>query len=144
LTAAFVQEFKGAGYNTVQERSMPKDVAKGLALKSAVIKIEEVKSPFIAETKCKVQISFEPWRYGKAMTMLEYEADYTGSGVTDRDELLSKTTWSFASYLLARETPHCIASRQYGVIRLMTRMRLMFSISYLLINDAAAISTTDS
>lgn len=108
LMAAFVQEFKGAGYNIVQASSMPKDTAEGLALKSAVIRMDEVKSPLSDEAKCKVKITVEPWRDGKAVTRLEYEADYTESAVTGRDELPSKTMLGTIQTIMRRSVPEIV------------------------------------
>ena len=108
LMAALVQEFKVAGYSTIQENSMPKDVAKGLVLKSATIRIDEVKSPLSDEAKCKVKIAIEPWLDGKAINKLEYESDYTDSAVTGRDVLLSNTMLRTIQLIMKRSVPEIV------------------------------------
>lgn len=107
LMSALVQEFKGV-YNAVQVRSMPKDAAKGLVLKSATIKMDEVKSPASMEAKCKVTVTVEPWSNGEAMTKLEYEADYTDTAVTGRDELASKTMLHALGIIMTRLVPEIV------------------------------------
>ena len=108
LMGAFVQEFKAAGYNTIQEGSIPKDAAKGMVLKSATIRVDEVKSPLSDEAKCKVKIAVEPWRDGKAITKLEYEADYTDSAVTGRDVLMSNTLLRTIQIIMKRSVPEIV------------------------------------
>ena len=88
LVAALVQEFDGAGYNTIRVNAMPKG-AKGLVLKKAYFRLDEVKTPFIVVAESKVKIEVVPWRNGKAMKKMEYEAEYSDTAVTDRDELVS-------------------------------------------------------
>ena len=105
LMAAFVQEFKVAGYHTIQEGSMPKDAAKGVVLKRATIRLDEVKSPLSDEAKCKVKIAVEPWRDGKAISRLEYEAEYSDTAVTGRDVLLSNTMLRTVQTIMKRSVP---------------------------------------
>ena len=108
LMAAFVREFKVAGYNTTQEGSMPKDATKGLVLKSATIRMNEVKNPLSDEAKCKVKIAVVPWRDGKAITNLEYEAEYIDTAVTGRDVLLSNTMVRTIQTIMKRSVPEIV------------------------------------
>lgn len=108
IADAFSQEFKAAGYNIVQENSMPEVVNKGLKLKSATIKLDEVKGGFSVDAKCSVKISVEPWRNGKAMNNLEYEAVYTDSDVRNRDELPSNVMVKALQAIMTRSIPELI------------------------------------
>ena len=108
LTAALVQEFKGAGYNTIQEKSMPQGVAKGVLLKSATIKLDEVKSAASLETKCKVTVTLEPWRDGKAIDKVDYESEYTDTAVTGRDTLAAKTLQQAMKVIMKRSVPDIV------------------------------------
>ena len=108
LTDAFVQELKGAGYNIIQNKTLPRETAKGLKIESVTIKLDEVKSPFKDDAKCKVKISVEPWRKGQAMNKLEYEAEYSDSAITDREELLSKTMLQAIQTIMIRAVPEIV------------------------------------
>jgi len=108
LLAAFTQEFKSAGYNTVQLNSMPPGAAKGMVLKSATVKLDEVKSPSNLEVKSKVTVSVEPWRDGRALTKTEYEADYSESAVTGRDALASKALLQTIQTIMKRSVPDIV------------------------------------
>ena len=108
LMEAFIQEFKGSGYNVFRESPIPQGATKGLKLKSVTIKLEEVKSVPKATAKCKVKISIEPWLNGKAVNKLEYEAEYEDTAITDRDELLSKAMLQAIQTLMARSVPEII------------------------------------
>jgi hypothetical protein len=108
LTEAFIQEFKGSGYNVFRESPIPQGATKGLKLKSVTMKLEEVKSVPKATAKCKVKISIEPWLNGKATSKLEYEAEYEDTAITDRDELLSKAMLQAIQTLMARSVPEII------------------------------------
>jgi hypothetical protein len=105
LTDAFIQELKGAGYNIVQEGSMPSEAAKGLKLRSVTITLDEVKGSLQDDAKCIVKISVEPWRNGKATGQLEYAAEYADSAVTDRKELLSKTMLKAIQSIMDKAAP---------------------------------------
>lgn len=108
LTAALIQEFKGAGYNTIQDKSMPQGVAKGVLLKSATIKLDEVKSAASLEVKCKVTVTLEPWRDGKAINKVDYESEYTDTVVTGRDTLPSKTLQQAMRVIMKRSVPDIV------------------------------------
>ena len=108
LASAFDQELKTAGYNVLHVDSMPGDAVKGLDLKSVSIKMEEKKSLIEVNATCRVKISVEPWRNGKAVNKLDYEAEYTDSSVTDRDEIVSKTMAKALQTIMARSVPDII------------------------------------
>ena len=108
LTAAYIQEFKGAGYNTVQRNAMPADAPKGMLLKRANIKLDEVKRASSFQVKCKVTVTVEPWSAGKALNRVEYEADYTDTAVTDRDLLASKTLHEALHVIMRRSVPDLV------------------------------------
>lgn len=108
LAAALVQEFKSAGYNTVQVKAIPNGVPKGVVLKGATIRVDEVKSASSFEAKCKVTASVQPWSNGTPMNKVEYEADYTESAVTGRDELPSKTLLHAIQTVMKRAVPDLV------------------------------------
>lgn len=87
---------------------MPRDVAKGLMLRSATIRMDEVKNPFSDDAKCKIKIAVEPWRNGKAITKLEYEAEYIDTAVTGRDVLLSNTMLRTVQAIMKRSVPEIV------------------------------------
>jgi len=105
---AYIQEFKAAGYTTVQLNSMPSGAPKGVLIKSATVKVDEVKSPASLEVKSKVTVSVEPWRDGRALATTEYEADYTDSAVTGRDTLASQTLLQNVRTVMKRSVPDII------------------------------------
>ena len=108
LASAFTQELKRAGYNTIRLTSMPKDAAKGLVLKSAVIKIDELKTTSSLEAKSKVTVSIEPWRDGGPLSRLRYEADYSETAVTGRDRLAAKTLLQAIRTVMTRSVPEIV------------------------------------
>jgi len=108
LMAAYIQELKGAGYNTVQQSAMPKNAVKGVVLKSASITLDEVKSPASLEAKCKITVRVEPWRNGAPLNKVEYQAEYTESAVTERDQQASKTLDHALRTVMVRSVPDII------------------------------------
>ena len=108
LTDAFTQEFRAAGYNVIQERPMPQDAAKGVKLKSVTIELKEKKSLVKVDAKCRVKISVEPWRNGKAMKLLEYEAEYSATDIVGREDPLPKTMQQALQTLMTRSVPEIV------------------------------------
>jgi hypothetical protein len=108
LANALVQEFKSVGFNVIQERTMPNDVTNGLKLKSATMKLEEVKRVTRNDATCSMKFVVELWRNGKATNKLQYESVYTDSAVTDRDELLSKAMLQTIQTLMKRAVPEIV------------------------------------
>lgn len=108
VASAYAQELRGAGYNTIQRGGMPPDAAKGLVLKSVTVKLDEVKSAASLEVKSKVMVTAQPWRNGQALGTLSYEADYTETAVTGRDELPSKSLQHAIGTVMTRSVPDIV------------------------------------
>lgn len=109
LWAAYTEEFNGAGYNTVQQNSLPKGVAKGVVLQSARIMLNEVKSQENLEATCRIRVRVEPWRDGVPLRKVEYEAEYNSAfAVTERDQQADKTLDQAIRTIMLRSVPDII------------------------------------
>ena len=106
---AFEQEFRGAGFDVIRDRTMPNDITRGLKLTSAVVKLTEVKSLTRSEAKCSMKVALELWRNGNAVSKLEYEAVFSDSAVVNRDELLPKVMLQTLQTLMKRAVPDLTA-----------------------------------
>jgi hypothetical protein len=108
LENAIVQELKSAGFNVIQERTMPNNVTTGLRLKKTTLKLTEVKSLTRADARCSIKIAVDLWRNGRATNMLEYESVYGDSDVINREELLSRVMLQTLQNLMKRAVPEII------------------------------------
>jgi len=105
LADALIREFRQVGFNVILVTSPPVGVDKGLILKKVTIDLNEEKGLFSAESTCRVDISVEPWRHGRALGRLQYTVDVTDTAVTARDELPSKTLRHGLRTLMSRSVP---------------------------------------
>jgi len=105
---AFMQEFKGSGYNVIRENPIPQSAIKGVKLKNVTIQLEEVKSLSRVNATCKVKISIEPWLNGKTTNKLEYDAEYDDTAIADRDKLVSNALLQAIHAVMTRSVPEIV------------------------------------
>jgi len=107
---ALNQELKKAGYQVVQPGSMPADAKKGVSLNDVTIKLDETDSVLKNEAKCSVRLSLQPWRDGSAVSTVSYEAEYSESAVTDRDQLLNRVLQKALQLVMTRSVPEVVTA----------------------------------
>ncbi len=105
VTDAFTQEFKAAGYTVLPTQALTAEVAKGINLSSVTIRLSEVSSLLKADAKGTIDISVEVWRDGRKLRKLDYEADYSDSAVTGREQLLPDTLQKVVQAIMKRAVP---------------------------------------
>ena len=105
---ALKQELKSAGYNIVQSEAMPAGARKGVLLHEVSLKLDEKSGVVSDEANCSVRMSLQPWRNGKPVDRLSYEAEYSETAVTDRDLLLSKTLQTALQLVMKRSVPEVV------------------------------------
>ena len=105
---ALSQELKASGYNVMRTDSLPASPGKAVALNSVTLTLDETRSFLKDEARCAARISVQPWRDGKAVSSLEYEARYSDTAVTDRDLLLPNTLQKTLELLMARSVPEIV------------------------------------
>ena len=91
MQQAFTAEFRRAGYTVVPAKTLPGDVAKGIALSSVKITLKEVSGPDQAVARGDVKVSVALRRNGKMLATLNYATVYDDTATTDRDRLLPNT-----------------------------------------------------
>jgi len=107
---ALNQELKKAGYQVVQPGNMPADAKKGVSLNDVTIKLDETDSTLKNEAKCSVRLSLQPWRDGSAVSTVSYEAEYSESAVTDRDQLLNRVLQKALQLVMTRSVPEIVTA----------------------------------
>ncbi len=108
VTDAFTQEFKAAGYTVLSAQTPTAEVKKGVNLTNVTIRLNEVSSLLKAEAKGTIDISVEVWRDGDKLRKLDYEAVYSDSAVTGRDQLLPDTLQKVVQAAMKRAVPEII------------------------------------
>lgn len=105
---ALNQELTRAGYRVLTTASVPSDAEKALALNAVSIKLNDKHSVVKDEAECSVRITVQPWRSGSAVSNLSYDAQYSETVASDRDELPSKTLQKALQLLMKQSTPEIV------------------------------------
>jgi hypothetical protein len=105
---ALNQELTRAGYRVLTTASLPSGADKALSLNSVSIKLNDKHSVVKDEAECSVRMTVQPWRNGSAVSNLSYDARYSETVASDRDELPSKTLQKALQLLMKQSTPEIV------------------------------------
>ncbi|HJV33720.1 YajG family lipoprotein [Geomonas sp.] len=105
---ALNQELKRAGYNVILRDTAPADANKALILKEATILVNDTHTAVKDEVKSTVKIAVEPRRQGTLTGVSAYEAQYSDTGLTDRDHLPADVLQKTLQLLMTRAVPDMV------------------------------------
>lgn len=105
IQAAFVREFKRAGYTVIATTSRPADAQQVLDLTKAEIELEQVSDIVDLKARCRVIAGVDVFRDGQQLKRLQYEATTSRTDVRDRDLLAGKVLEDALQSLMQKALP---------------------------------------
>jgi hypothetical protein len=105
---ALNQELTRAGYRVLTTATVPSDAAKALSLTDVTLKLGDKHSVVKDDAECAVRMTVQPWRNGKVVSNLSYDAQYSETVASDRDKLLANTLQKTLQLLMNQAVPEIV------------------------------------
>lgn len=87
LADAFRQDLSAAGYQVSFSKAPDKNTAKGVVLKDASVRLDEVPSLAKLESSCTISLKLDIWKSGKVVKHSEYRSKLSDIAIVNRDQL---------------------------------------------------------
>ena len=105
---AYRQELEEAGYTVQLVTTLPQDVAKGMRIVGATVRLDEKRHLFKSEAACTLSLSLELWRNGRLMNRLRYVAADSESAFTGGRPLLRSALQKALHDVMTRSMPEIV------------------------------------
>jgi hypothetical protein len=105
IQAAFIQEFKTAGYTVIATTKRPEAEQRVIDLTKTEIELEQISDIADLKAKCRIVVAVGVFRNGQEIKRLQYEASSSKIDFKDRDLLAGNVLQDTLQSLMQKAMP---------------------------------------